>query len=118
MELRLHLRQQRLDLAPREDNRQVRRAPCAHDVLDPWQILLQDLAVEEQNGAQRLVLGRSRYLPLNGEVGQKPLYLDGAHVTRMALAVEQNESTYPADISVLCAIAVMLCANPVANELK
>ena len=49
---------------------------------------------------------------------QKAFYFDGTHISRMALAVEQNESTDPADVCVLRAIAVVFRTNPIAHYLE
>jgi len=50
-----------------EDYRQADRALGPHDLVEPWQILAEDLPVEEEQGAQRLVLCRGGNLALDGQ---------------------------------------------------
>ena len=43
--------------------------------LQPAEVLFQYLPVEEHDGIQRLVLSRGGHLALDGQMGQKRLYL-------------------------------------------
>src|SRR5947209_490319 len=45
------------NLVASQDNRQVLRSPRPNDVVEPGKLLMQDVAIEKQQRAQRLVLG-------------------------------------------------------------
>jgi hypothetical protein len=53
---------------------------------------VQDVAVEEQERAQRLVLGGGGNLALDGEGAEEARDLGGAHLGGMALVVEEDSS--------------------------
>ena len=76
------------------------------------------IAVEEQQGAEGLVLGGGRDLLLHREVRQKGLDVRGSHVLGMALIVEENVSFDPGDIGLLCMKRVMLQADGIAHVVK
>ena len=61
-----------------------------------------------------LVSGRG-HIPRNGQPGQKCLYLRTAHRCRMLKAVEPDEHSYPIDISLLRAYAVVQIVDAFAQ---
>ncbi len=67
-------------------------------ILRPWQFDPQHIPVEEEDRVQSLVLGGCRHVALAGKVTEKGRELLAAHVTRMALAVKEDESADPLDI--------------------
>jgi hypothetical protein len=75
-----------------QDHRHPRRALRALDVVEPCECPPDDLFVEEQDSAKRLILGRSRYVSLDRKMGQRALDLGFAHGVRMAFPMEQEES--------------------------
>src|SRR6266571_1305628 len=87
-----------MNLRPREDHGEPRRAPGANDALEPWQLPAQHLVVEEEQGRQRLVLGRGADPALRGEAGEKIADLTFSHVGGVSLAVVQDESSDPSDV--------------------
>ena len=77
---RLELREQRLHLSPRQNDRHVLRRAGANDVLEPRQLDLEYVAVQEQDRRQRLVLRRGRNPPFDREVRQEALDLGRRHL--------------------------------------
>ena len=62
---------------------------------------MQDVAVEKQERAQRLVLGRSGNPTLDRQGAEKASDLGRAHLGGMALAVEEDVATDPPDVGFL-----------------
>jgi hypothetical protein len=87
------------------------RSPRPHDILEPRLILMQDVAVEKQQRAQRLVLRRRRHPSFDGERAEKLRDLRRPHFDGMALAVKQDVSADPRDVGLLGAAAPV--AQPV-----
>ena len=76
-----------------EDGRQPLGRLGPHGlVIDPGQRPSQDDLVEEQQGAEGLVLGRGGHVPLHRQVRQERDDFRLAHLQRMPLAVEEDES--------------------------
>lgn len=63
--------QDRADLGARHDDGEVRGAPRAHEVVEPGEVLFEHFLVEEQQRAERLVLGGCGNPALDGERGQE-----------------------------------------------
>jgi hypothetical protein len=74
---------------------QAWRALGAYDVVEPGKIDLQNFAIEEQECAQRLVLGGSGHAAPHSEIGQEGRDLGAPHVGRMALVVEEDVALDP-----------------------
>jgi len=53
------------------------------------------MSIEEQQRAQRLILGRRRHVPFDGKRAEKLRDFRYAHLGRMALAVEEGEAADP-----------------------
>lgn len=79
----------------------------AGDAVEPWQIDIEHLAVQKQQGGEGLVLRAGGYVADRGQVGQKRLDLGRAYVARMALAVEKDVALDPVRISLFGPQAVM-----------
>lgn len=70
------------------------RAPRAHDVLEPRQVALEDLPVQEQESRQCLVLGRS---------GDASLRCEGAEERRdLGIATSEGLGAIGHDVNVFC----------------
>jgi len=67
----------------------------------------EDIAVQEQQRRECLVLRRGAHAALHREVREEGLDLGAAHVGRVALAVEQDEASDPADVGFFGAAAAM-----------
>ncbi len=67
---------------------------------DPRWIELEDLAVEEEDGAQRLALGRGGNAVVDGEVGEEAVDLVGGELL-WAAAGEGEEPADPAEVGLL-----------------
>jgi hypothetical protein len=87
----VHLRQDHPHLGFGQDHLYPRRALRVLDVVQPFELLPEDLFLEEHDSAKRLIFGRSRYVSLDRKVGQEALDLGFAHGVRMALPMEQDE---------------------------
>jgi hypothetical protein len=79
---------------------------------------VKDIAIEEQERAERLVLRRRADATLRREPRQKRGDLGGAHVRRMPLAMEENVPPNPIGVGVLGSPAVMFCANRLTNAIE
>ena len=79
------------------------------------QFFVQHFAVEEQQGAEGLLLRGSGHIFVHGQVGEKGFDFGGAHVVGMALVMEQDETCDPADVGLLGADGVVLEAQGVAD---
>lgn len=76
------------------------RALGAHEPVQPGDLEAEHLAVEKQQRAQRLVLGGSRHLAVDGERGEEARELGRSHLGGVTLAVEQDVATDPGDVRV------------------
>lgn len=103
----MHLREQGSDLIASEHHWQSLRLLGALYAVQPRQCAPQHVAVQKQDGVQRLVLRGSRYIALHGQVAEKRCDLIGAHFERMAFVMEQNESLDPLHICLLSTDAVV-----------
>lgn len=97
----------RLHLIPRQHHRQALGPFGLDDVIKPRQFDLQNLAIQEQNRGQCLILRRSGNLALDCKMRQKHLHLWRPHLARMTQAVKPNEKTHPLDIRVFGTYAVV-----------
>jgi len=113
--LAIHPRQHPSQLLDRQHHRQTLRPFRECDVVHPSQVNAQHLLEEEQQGAQRLVLGGRRNLARHRKMAQELFHLRRTHVLRLSLMVEQNEALDPVQIRLLGAKAVMTQPNSVPH---
>jgi hypothetical protein len=76
---------------------------------------LQELAIQKQEGALRLVLGGDRHVQVDGEMRQELLDLVRRQLVGGTSAMETNEPTHPIDIRLLGANAVVPVPNPITQ---
>ena len=88
------------------------------DVVEPWELDAEHLAIEEEQGAQGLVLGGGSDFVVNGERGQEGGDLGGAHLSRVALAMEEDVTRDPLDVRLLGASAVLPGADGLADPVE
>jgi hypothetical protein len=79
---------------------------------------VEDVAVEEEERAQRLVLGAGAHSPPDGEIREKRDDLLWAHVLGMALSVVEDESPHPGDVGLLGPQAVVTLARGDPNAVE
>jgi hypothetical protein len=105
-----------------QDDGQASGFLCVQGV-DGSQVLFQYLAVEEQQGAEGLtsagsvqrVLGGGSDISLHGQVGEKGLHFQCAHLGRMAHVMEVDVAFDPVEVGLLGADGVVSQADGVAN---
>ena len=83
--------------------------------IDRSQILVQHLAVEEQRGAEGLILGRGVDVLPHRQVGERGFDFRRAHFVGMALAVEEDVARDPGDVGLFRAVGVVFQAQGVAH---
>lgn len=91
-----------------QHHRQPARAPGAREFTDIAQRLLKDVAIQEDEGVQGLVLCGRRHMAFHRKVFQEGLYLGGSHAGGMPHAVESDEEAYPVAVGLLGSGAVAL----------
>jgi len=74
-------------------------------------LLLQDLAIEEEQRAQRLVLRGRRDVALDGQGTQEPRDLGRAHLGGVTLVVKEDVAADPSDVGLLGAGAAVAGAQ-------
>ena len=105
-------------LVAAENDREVSRPLGPDDVIEPGQILMQNVPVEKQKSAERLVLGRGGDPALDRQGAQKPRDLSGTHLGGMALAVEEDVAADPADVRLLGAATAVAKADGLAHAVE
>ena len=105
-------------LVAREDHGKPSRLLRPHDPLEPGNVLTQDLAVEKQEGRQRLVLRRGAHLRIDRERREEARKLLRAHLPGMPPAVKQDVMTDPADVRLLGPPAVVSSPDALANAIE
>ena len=106
------------DLLAGQDDGQALGPLRADDAVEPWEIELQHVAVQEEQRAQRLVLSRGGHLALDRERAEELGDLRRAHVDWISLAVEEDVSTDPRDVRLLGAATVVAGAQGAANTVE
>ena len=86
------------DLLARQDYWQTFRALGPDDAVEPRQVDLENVPVEEEEGAKRLVLRGRGDAPIDGQRAQEARDLGGAHLGRVALAMEEDVAPDPRDV--------------------
>ena len=69
------------------------------DGIDEWELNAEDVAIEEEETGEGLVLSAGGDFSLNGEMREERLDFRRAHLERVAFLVEQDEAANPADVS-------------------
>src|SRR5439155_2689779 len=80
-------------------------------ILEPREADAEHLTVEEEQRAQRLVLGGGGHVALDRQGGEEARDLGRAHRGRVALAVEEDVAMDPRDVDLLGAAAPMASAE-------
>ena len=80
-----------------------------------FQVFLEHLAVQEQQGTEGLVLGRGSDLLIYGQVGEKGLDLGAAHLVGVPFIVEQDVAPDPVHVRVFGADGVVLEAQGISD---
>lgn len=106
------------DLGDRQDDGEMPGRLGAHDRVQPRKLRLQHMPIHEQDRGQRLVLGGRRHLPIDRQMAEKRLYFRRAQLRRMPLMVKEDESADPAEVLVLCSLAIVEGAQSVAHLLE
>ena len=94
------------------------RALCADEIFQSREGLLEDVAVEEEERRERLVLGRGGDAGMGREVREESVDLPLAHLGRMPLAVEQDEAADPGGVRLLGAEAVVAHPDRLAEAIE
>lgn len=76
------------------------------------------MAVEEQDGAESLILRGGRDLFVRYKMGEELVDLRRAHFFRMALVMKENEFLHPKDVGIAGARGVMFKVDDVAVAVK
>lgn len=105
-------------LAARQHHRQTLRRTAAWQVLQPAEILDDDLPVQEKKGAERLVRRRSAHSIADGARGQELRHFGRVHLPGMAPAVMNDEAPDPVDVRLLRPRAQMPRPNGVAHPVE
>ena len=77
-----------------------------------------DLLVEEYDGVERLILGRSSDVPFHGQMAQECVDFGGTHLIRVSLTVEENESPNPLQVGFLRPQAVVFDSKDLPHLLE
>ena len=94
------VRQHGANLVAAQNDGQERGCPGAGDAGDGTELTAEDRPVEEEEGVQRLVPGRGADAAVFGQPGQKRGDLGFAHVGRVALVMEEDETANPGDVGI------------------
>lgn len=99
-------------------NVSVRSLEVLEPNLESVFLTMEHLAIQEQQGAESLVLGGGCDVAFGGEMGEERLHLGCAHVFGMAFAVEKDEAFDLGDVGLLGADGIVLAADSVAHEVE
>lgn len=101
----LHMRQHAFDLVPGQHDGQTPATTRADQTVELPKLPVEDRAVEEEQRAQSLRLGRRADSLLDRQVREKGIDLPFPHLPRMPLAMKEDVAPDPVDIRLLRAIA-------------
>jgi hypothetical protein len=110
-ERRLQVLGDRALVAAREDRREVLGAVSAFEARERRRVEVEDLAVEEDEGAEGLVLGGRRDAARGGEVVEEGGDLGGAEGAGVAAVVEGDVGADPVEVGFLGAQGVLEAAE-------
>lgn len=107
----MHVGEDGVGLLGGEDGGQAALAAGGLDAVEVSKFDTEDLAVEEEEGAEGLVLGGGGDVALNGEVCEEAPDVIGAEVARVAQVVEVDVAADPADVGLFGAVTVVAGAQ-------
>lgn len=90
----------------------------ADDVGGELDVLVEDVAVEEEDGGERLVLGGGGDVLFDGEVGEEGLNFGDAHFFGVAFAVVEDVAFDPFGVGFFGAVGVVFEADGLAELLE
>lgn len=99
-----------LNLVAREDDGQAFGSLGTHRV-DIAEVLMKNITIEKENGAEGLVLGRSSDVFVQSEMGQELFDFGCAHLTRMAFVMKKNRAFDPIHVSFFSAEGIVFDAD-------
>lgn len=108
---RVEVVEQREDVAAGEDVGEVLGALRALEVVERGHLDVEHLAVEEDQGAEALVLRGRRDAATHREVVEEGSDLGGAQLARVAPVVKADELAHPAEVGLLGARGVVKAAD-------
>src|SRR6185369_6020585 len=94
----LRLREDSLDLFGRQDDRQLTPPLCPDQPLQLADLAFEDGAVEKEDRAEGLGLGRSADPTGHGQMGEEGVDLRLPHVPGVALSMKKDVATNPVDV--------------------
>jgi hypothetical protein len=112
------LREQSLNLPPRQYHRQAYRALRAHEIVEPAQFPTEDLLVEKKQRSERLVLRRRRNVALRRQMTEKRGHLGLSEARGMAPAAPVDEALDPVYVGFLGAAAVVQSPDRIVHLLQ
>jgi hypothetical protein len=112
-----HPRQDRLDLLKGQDQRQANGPLRPDHAVETGDLTTQDLAVQEQQGTERLVLRGRADPPPGGETGEELRDLGGAHGSGVPLPGEASVAPDPHEVRLLRARAVVAGTDRLSHPL-
>ncbi len=80
---------------------------------DGFDFLMEDFAVEKEDGAEGLVLSGGRDVPFGGEVDDVGADFVGAHLGGMFFMLEEDEAADPVEVGFFGAVGVVLCTQSI-----
>jgi hypothetical protein len=107
----MHVGEDDTDLFAAEEDGKAGGADGADDVVDPGEIAADDVAIEEKEGGEGLVLARGGEILVCREGGEEGGDVGGAELARVAKGVEMDVADDPQGVGALGALAVVAGAN-------
>jgi hypothetical protein len=89
-----------------------------HDAIEPGKIDLEHIAVQEQEGAEGLILRRRRHAPFHGQPSQEAGDLGSPQLDWVTLAVEDDVPPDPRNVALFGSPAVVACAQPLPDAIE
>ena len=105
-------------LVAREDDRQPLGALRAHDAVEPWEVDLQHVPVQEQKAAQRLVLGGGGDVPVDCQGREELRDFRRAHLGGVALVGGEDVAPGLANVRLLRPAAHVPGAEGLADAVE
>lgn len=102
-------------LRRRQHHRECRRCPGAGNLREPTDVSAKNLAIQEEQRAVRLILGRLGDALLGGQMSEEPFDVDCRKSRWMAIARKPDVAFDPVDVCLLGPPAVMLEADAIPN---